>query len=67
MCSIKKLSLKKNQIKYQYLIKQGESVGERHFDDLSAFIEYLNDASDVGKNIVSRSKDQKILIVFVSC
>ena len=60
---------KKMKFKYEYLIKQEESVTERHFDNLSAFIEYLNDASDVGKNIedLNPRKDQKMLLVFVSC
>ena len=52
--------------KYQFLIKKGESIGLKHFNDLKAFIEYFNDIHDLYKNIdhYNPDKENKILIVF---
>ena len=51
--------------KYQYLINKREGVGINHFNDLKAFIKYLNDIHDVYKNIDEYNpyKENKILIV----
>ena len=52
--------------KYQYLINKRESVGLKHFNDPTAFIEYSNDMHDVYKNIdtYKPDKESKILLVF---
>ena len=52
--------------KYQFLIKKGESIGLKHFNDPKAFIEYSNDMRDVCENIddYNPDKDNKSLIVF---
>ena len=52
--------------KYQFLIKNREDVGTTHFNDLKAFIEYLNNMVDIYKNIedYNPNKELKILIVF---
>ena len=54
------------ETKYQYLINKRENVGQNHFDDPKAFIEYSNDMQDVYKNIedYNPGKKRKILIVF---
>ena len=39
------------EAKYQYLIKNRESTGSKHFNDPKDFIEYSNDMQDVYKNI----------------
>ena len=58
-----KIRIKK---KYQFLIKERESTGLKHFNDPKAFIEYSNDMQDVYKNIdeYNVDKERKILIVF---
>ena len=52
--------------KYQYLIKKREKVGQDHYDDPKAFMEYSNDMQDVYKNIedCNPRKSHKVLIVF---
>ena len=52
--------------KYQYLINKREKVGQNHFDDPKAFIEYWNDMQDVYKNIkdCNPRKKRKVLIAF---
>ena len=59
-----KIHIKK---KYQFLIKERESTGLKHFNDPKAFIEYSNDMQDVYKNIdeYNTDKERKILIVLV--
>ena len=54
------------EAKYQYLINKREKVGQYHFDDPKAFIEYSNDMQDVYKNIeyYNPRKNRKVLIVF---
>ena len=54
------------EAKYQYLINKRETVGQNHFDDPKAFIEYSNDMQDVYKNIEDYNprKNRKALIVF---
>ena len=54
------------EAKYQFLIKNCEDVGTKHFNDSKAFIEYSNDMDDIYKNIVeyNPNKKRKILIVF---
>ena len=54
------------EAKYQYLINIREKVGIDHYDDLTAYIEYLNDMHDVYANIDEYNPDieNKILIVF---
>ena len=54
------------EVKYQYLINKREKVGQNHFDDRKAFIEYSNDMQDVYKNIEDNKprKKRKILIIF---
>ena len=37
--------------KYQFLIKNRESIGLKHFNDPKPFIKYSNDMQDVYKNI----------------
>ena len=39
------------EAEYQYLINKREEVGQNHFDDPKAFIEYSNGMQDVYKNI----------------
>ena len=52
--------------KYQYLINKREKVGQNHFHDSKAFIEYLNDMQDVYKSIEDYNPGikRKLLIVF---
>ena len=54
--------------KYQFLIKNRENIGLKHFNDLWDYywIEYSNDMHDVYKNIDmdNPDKENKILIVF---
>ena len=54
------------EAKYQFLIKKREDVGTKHFNDLTAFIEYSNDMGNIYKNIeeYNPNKKRKILIVF---
>ena len=54
------------EAKYQFLIKKREDAGTKHFNDLKAFIEYLNKMFDIHKNIedYNPNKKHKILIVF---
>ena len=54
------------EAKYQYLINKREKLGQNHFDDPNAFIEYSNDMQDVYKNIEDYSprKNRKLLVVF---
>ena len=43
------------ETKYQYLINKREKVGLKHYDDLKAFFEYLNDMQvfiKIFKNII---------------
>ena len=49
-----------------WLIKEGESIGLKHFSDPKAFIEYSNDMHDIYGNInyYSPGKENKIFIVF---
>ena len=55
-----------SEAKYQYLIKKHRKVGLDHFNDLKAFIEYLNDMQNVCKNIeeYNLGKKRKVLIIF---
>ena len=48
------------------LINKKESAGLKYLNDSKAFIQYLNDADDIYKNIeeYNQDKKQKILIVF---
>ena len=39
------------KLKYQLLINKRESIGQKHFNDPKAFIEYSNDMHNVYKNI----------------
>ena len=52
--------------KYEFLIKNCEDTGIKHFNDLNAFIECSNTMDDVYKNIddCNPSRKRKILIVF---
>ena len=52
--------------KYQFLIKNHEDVGKKHFNDSKAFIEYSNNMVDINKNIedCNPNKKRNILIVF---
>ena len=61
----KDLYEKKKQ--YQFLIKERESTGLKHFNDPKAFIEYSNDMQDVYKNIdeYNTDKEHKTLIVLM--
>ena len=54
------------EVKYQYLINKREKVGQDHYDDPKAFMEYSNDMQDVYKNIEDYNprKNRKVLIVF---
>ena len=54
------------ETKYQYLINKREQVGQDHFNDHKAFMEYSNDVQDVYKNIEDYNpvKKRKVLIVF---
>ena len=52
--------------KYEFLIKNCEDTGIKHFNDLNAFIECSNTMDDVYENIddCNPSRKRKILIVF---
>ena len=52
--------------KYQYLIHKRQNVGQNHFKDPKAYIEYSNNMQHVYKNIegYNPGKKRKILIVF---
>ena len=52
--------------KYQLLISKKGSESLKHLNDSKTFMEYLNDADDVYKNIkeYNRIKEPKILIEF---
>ena len=52
--------------KYEYLIKNCETAGIKHLNNLKAFIECSNTMDDVYENIdnCSRNRNRKILIVF---
>ena len=52
--------------KYEYLINIRESVGNKNFNDPTAFIEYLNDMDDVFTNInnYSPKRNKKLLLIF---
>ena len=54
------------EVKYQYLINKGESVGLKHGNDSEAFAKYLNDIVYDYGNIddYKPNKKHKILIVF---
>ena len=54
------------EAKYQYLINKREKVGQNHFDDPKALIEYSNDMQHVYKNIEDYNprKHRKVSIVF---
>ena len=54
-----------HEAKHQYLINKRESTGLKHFDDLKAFIKYLNDMQDAYKNVneYNIDKECKMLIV----
>ena len=52
------------EAKYQFLIKNYEDVGIKHFNDSKAFIEYSNNINDIYKNNSNDPiKNRKILIV----
>ena len=53
--------------KYQFLIKNHEDVGTKHFIDSKTFIEYSNNMDDFYKNIeeCNPNKKHKILIVLM--
>ena len=40
-----------SEAKYQFLIKEHEDVGTKHFNDFKAFIKYSNDMEDVYKKL----------------
>ena len=52
--------------KHQILLNQYKDSGLKHFNDSKAFIEFLNDMSDIHKNIeeYNANKQHNILIVF---
>ena len=52
--------------KYEYLINITESVGNKYFNDPTAFIEYSNDMDDVFTNInnYNPKRNKKILLIF---
>ena len=54
------------EAKYQYLIHKRQKVGQDHFKDLKAFMEYSNDIKDVYQNIedYNPNKKRETLIVF---
>ena len=54
------------EVKYQYLINKGESVGLKHCNDSEGFAKYLNDIVYDYGNIddYKPNKKHKILIVF---
>ena len=51
--------------KHQFLIKNREDVGKKHFNDSKAFTEYSNNMADINKNIedCNPNKKRKILIL----
>ena len=54
------------EAKYQFLIKNHEGIGTKHFHDSKAFIEYSNNMVDIHKNNEDNNpnKKRKMLIVF---
>ena len=57
-----------NEPKYQFLIKERENAGIKHYNDPNAFIECSNTMDDVCENVddynLSRKRKRKKLIVF---
>ena len=55
-----------SEAKYQFLIKNRESIGLKHLNYCKAFTEHTNDKDDIYKNIeeYNPNKKRKILIVF---
>ena len=51
--------------KYQHLINKREKIGQAHFNDPKAFIEYSNDMQDIYQNIEKYNpvKKRKVLVV----
>ena len=45
--------------KYEFLINNIKNAGIKHFNDLTAFIEYSNDKDDVFTNIDGYNKKKK--------
>ena len=45
--------------KYEFLINNRKNAGIKHFNDLTAFIEYSNDMDDVFTNIDDYNKQRK--------
>ena len=52
--------------KYEFMINNRKSVGIKHFNDSTAFIEYSSDMDDVFTNIddYNKKRKRKVLIVF---
>ena len=52
--------------KYEFLINNRKNAGIKHFNDLTAFIEYSNDMNDVYGDIsnYNKKRENKVLIVF---
>ena len=52
--------------KYEFFINNRKNAGIKHFNDLTAFIEYSNDMDDVFTNIddYNKKRKRKVLIVF---
>ena len=52
--------------KYEYLINIRENVGNKYFNDPTAFIEYSNDMDDVSTNIKNYNpkRNKKTLLIF---
>ena len=53
------------ELKYQYLINKRQEVGQKHFNNPNAFIEYSNDINEVYDNIedYNPKREHKVLIV----
>ena len=47
------------EAKYQFLSKEREDVGTKHFNDSKAFITYSNNMDDIFKNIEECHPNQK--------
>ena len=55
-----------SELKYEFLIKNREDAGTKHFNDLNAFIKCSNTMDDVYENIddYNPSRKRKVLIMF---
>ena len=47
------------EAKFKFLINKRESIGIKHFNDSTSFIEYSNDKDDIYKNVEEYNPNKK--------